>query len=276
MAGATRAPGRMTIRSTVPSVVAGNPADLLRDQRPGAAHLPEQRAALHRVQIDRVAIDARRRRFQPRDACRDDDDHDGRNHGIQSLAKLLPACEIGSGDVHSSLPPVTPAASSFREPLTYRLSIGYLSNVNRWKRRTARGSTRAARPAGTQAALNGEDDSGSAAPRPAARCRRAGRGGTGRSQRREQPEQALPIGRGRTSLVRDRGRSRRCRRQPPPCQRDADLRTAREHRVPLCSRSIQILQQARRLRVDPPAAAPADVVFRAGAAKRSATSLCRD
>ena len=56
----------------------------------------------------------------------------------------------------------------------------------------------------------------------------------------------------------------------------ARMKTAREHRVPLCSRSIQILQQARRLRVDPPAAAPADVVFRAGAAKRSATSLCRD
>ena len=41
----------------------------------------------------------------------------------------------------------------------------------------------------------------------------------------------------------------------------ARMKTAREHRVPLCSRSIQILQQARRLRVDPPAAAPADVVF---------------
>ena len=101
-----------------------DPADLLRDQRPGAAHLPDHRAALHRVQIDRVAIDARRRRLEARDACRDDDDHDGRNHGIQSLAKLLPACEIGSGDVHFSLPPVTPAASSFREPLTYRLPIG--------------------------------------------------------------------------------------------------------------------------------------------------------
>ena len=32
----------------------------------------------------------------------------------------------------------------------------------------------------------------------------------------------------------------------------ARMKTAREHRVPLCSRAIQILQQARRLRVDPP------------------------
>ena len=41
----------------------------------------------------------------------------------------------------------------------------------------------------------------------------------------------------------------------------ARMKTAREHRVPLCGRAIQILQQARRLRVDPPAAVPADVVF---------------
>ena len=41
----------------------------------------------------------------------------------------------------------------------------------------------------------------------------------------------------------------------------ARMKTAREHRVPLCSQAIQILQQARRLRVDPPAAVPADVVF---------------
>ena len=41
----------------------------------------------------------------------------------------------------------------------------------------------------------------------------------------------------------------------------ARMKTAREHRVPLCSRAVEILRQARRLRVDPPAAAPAGVVF---------------
>ena len=85
-----------------------DPADLLRDQGAGAAHLTHHRAALHRVEVDGVAVDERRRRLQPRDAARDDDDHDGRNRGVQSLAALLRACEIGSGDVHLSLPPSYP------------------------------------------------------------------------------------------------------------------------------------------------------------------------
>ena len=42
----------------------------------------------------------------------------------------------------------------------------------------------------------------------------------------------------------------------------ARTKTAREYCIPLCSRAIEVLQQqARRLRVDPPAAAPAGVVF---------------
>ena len=83
-----------------------DPPDLLRDQRAGAAHLPDHRTALHRVQIDRVAVDARRGRLQARDAQRDDSHRQDRGHGIQSLAQLLLPCEIGSGDVHLSLPPL--------------------------------------------------------------------------------------------------------------------------------------------------------------------------
>ena len=39
------------------------------------------------------------------------------------------------------------------------------------------------------------------------------------------------------------------------------MKTAREHRVPLCSRAVEVLQQARRLRVDLAAAAPRGIVF---------------
>ena len=97
-----------------------DPANLLRDQGAGAAHLPHHRTALHGVQVDRVAVDERRRRLQPRDADRDDDDHDGRHRGVQSLAALLRACEIGSGDVHLSLPPSYP---QIEESVWQQLSI---------------------------------------------------------------------------------------------------------------------------------------------------------
>ena len=39
------------------------------------------------------------------------------------------------------------------------------------------------------------------------------------------------------------------------------MKTAREHRVPLCSRAVEVLQQARRLRVDSTAATPGGVLF---------------
>ena len=39
------------------------------------------------------------------------------------------------------------------------------------------------------------------------------------------------------------------------------MKTAREHRVPLCSRAVEVLQQARRLRADSTAAAPGGIVF---------------
>ena len=63
-----------------------DPPDPLRDQGAGAAHLPHHRAALHRVEVDGVGVDARRGRLQARDTGRDDDDHDDRGCGIQSLA----------------------------------------------------------------------------------------------------------------------------------------------------------------------------------------------
>ena len=39
------------------------------------------------------------------------------------------------------------------------------------------------------------------------------------------------------------------------------MKTAREHRVPLCSRAVEVLRQARRLRVDSTAGAPRGMVF---------------
>ena len=136
----------------------GNPADLLRDQRPGAAHLPHHRAALHRVQIDRVAVDARRGRLQARDAQRDDSHHQDRGYGIPSLAQLLLPCEIGSGDIHGKYPVFVPRASdSYRLSIEfhkiYRMSIGESeSTLN-----AVSGSTRAARRAGTQLASRRAD-----------------------------------------------------------------------------------------------------------------------
>ena len=106
-----------------------DPADLLGDQGAGAAHLPHHRATLHGVEVDGVAVDARRGRLQARDAQRDDGHHQDRGYGIQSLAQPLLPCEIGSGDIHGEYLVIVPRASdSYRLPIEcheiYRMSIG--------------------------------------------------------------------------------------------------------------------------------------------------------
>ena len=51
----------------------GNPADVLRHQRAGAAHFAEQRAALDGIDPERGALDAGSGRLEPREAERDEE-----------------------------------------------------------------------------------------------------------------------------------------------------------------------------------------------------------
>ncbi|MCY4635225.1 MAG: hypothetical protein OXG04_12105 [Acidobacteria bacterium] len=81
-----------------------DPADLLRDQGAGAAHLPHHRAALHGVEVDGVAVDARRRRLQARDPHRDQGDHDERRDAVEAVSHPLLPGEIGAGDIHGKFP----------------------------------------------------------------------------------------------------------------------------------------------------------------------------
>ena len=66
-----------------------NPADLLGDERTGAANLPEHRAALDGVDPDRRAIDGGRRGLQLRDPDSDEDNDHQEAGAVQGAPDFL-------------------------------------------------------------------------------------------------------------------------------------------------------------------------------------------
>ena len=101
--GSTTAPGSSTRRSTRPLVSRRNPADLLGDQRPRAAHLAQHLATLDRTDPYRRALDRRRRRLEARE--RDGHDDCGERDGAAGDPPPPPLLylQLRSQDVHSAL-----------------------------------------------------------------------------------------------------------------------------------------------------------------------------